>query len=144
MGLVSADENDDLLDVRSWHQHPEPVFVPEPTGPRRVRAGHNSFFLSPDGTEDWLRLPRQDDGPVHLRKSDWTRAARLTWRDGIPHFGVPAAADDGHPPTPGLRTLPATSWAGSPGRAPVGGAPAEQDTKADDTEGQNELGRRLR
>jgi len=88
MGMLSADEHADLLDPRSWHQHPEPVFQSREEhgvfGP-----GHNSFFTSPDGTEDWFAY--------HAKATDrytydgrTTRAQRLTWRsDGCPDFGVP-------------------------------------------------------
>jgi GH43 family beta-xylosidase len=88
MGMLSADETDDLLDVRSWHQHPEPVFQSredhEVFGP-----GHNSFFTSPDGTEDWFAY--------HAKTTDrytydgrTARAQRLGWGgDGRPDFGVP-------------------------------------------------------
>ena len=88
MGMLSADDTDDLLDVRSWHQHPEPVFQARADhgvfGP-----GHNSFFTSPDGTEDWFAY--------HAKTTDrytydgrTARAQRLEWdADGSPVFGTP-------------------------------------------------------
>jgi hypothetical protein len=87
MGMLSADENDDPLDVRSWHQHPEPVFRSRPDhgvyGP-----GHDSFFVSLDGTEEWF--------VYHAKTTDrYTYEGRtgrpqgLTWRDGVPDFGLP-------------------------------------------------------
>jgi GH43 family beta-xylosidase len=53
MGLLSADEDADLLDHASWRKEPKPLFVTDPErgiyGP-----GHNSFTVSEDGAKDIL------------------------------------------------------------------------------------------
>jgi len=87
-GMLSADEDDDLLDVRSWWQHPEPVFRSRPEdgvfGP-----GHHSFFVSPDGTEDWF-VYHAKTTDRYTYEGRTGRAQRITWRpDGSPDFGVP-------------------------------------------------------
>ncbi len=88
MGMLSADETDDLTDVRSWHQHPGPVFQSRADhgvfGP-----GHNGFFVSPDGTEDWFVYhAKTTDRYTYEGRSG--RAQRLAWdTDGCPDFGVP-------------------------------------------------------
>jgi GH43 family beta-xylosidase len=88
MGMLSADETDDLLDVRSWHQHPGPVFQSRPEhgvfGP-----GHNSFFVSPDGTEDWFAYHAKTTAR-YTYQGRTGRAQRLAWQpDGSPDFAVP-------------------------------------------------------
>ncbi|BCM90214.1 extracellular exo-alpha-(1-_5)-L-arabinofuranosidase [Abditibacteriota bacterium] len=90
LGMLSADENADLMDAASWTQHPDPVFT------RNDRAkvygpGHHCFFKSPDGTQDWMAY--------HAKKSRrWTFtdrvpcAMRITWNeDGTPNLGTPPA-----------------------------------------------------
>ena len=53
LGMLIANVTDDLLDPAVWHQHPTPVLQRSDRngvyGP-----GHNGFFKSPDGTEDWI------------------------------------------------------------------------------------------
>ncbi|WP_448623483.1 glycoside hydrolase family 43 protein [Geodermatophilus sp. URMC 64] len=88
MGMLSADETDDLTDVRTWHQHPDPVFRSAARhgvyGP-----GHNGFFTSPDGTEDWF-VYHAKTTDRYTYEGRTGRAQRLAWHpDGRPDFGVP-------------------------------------------------------
>lgn len=82
----------DPLDPDSWEKHPEPVFTRSDEngvfGP-----GHNGFFKSPDGTEDWIVYHANDtaDGVCDTRRT--THAQRITWNeDGTPNFGVPVGS----------------------------------------------------
>lgn len=53
MGLLTADEDADLLDPASWVKSPNPVFQTcEANG--QYGPGHNSFTVSPDGKTDIL------------------------------------------------------------------------------------------
>ena len=77
------------MDSSSWTKYPEPVF--KASADNQVYApGHNSFFKSPDGTEDWIlyhanEKPGQGCG-VHRSP----RAQKFSWNaDGTPNFGVP-------------------------------------------------------
>lgn len=88
MGMLSADAGADLLDPGSWHQHPEPVFQSREEhgvfGP-----GHNGFFTSPGGTEDWFVYHAKTTNR-YTYDGRTARAQRLTWRpDGRLNFGVP-------------------------------------------------------
>lgn len=81
----------DVLDTKSWVKSPEPVF--QRSDENNVYApGHNGFFKSPDGTEDWIVYHANDnagDGCVGKRT---TRAQKFTWNaDGTPNFGVPVS-----------------------------------------------------
>jgi GH43 family beta-xylosidase len=89
LGLLSFSGRKNLLDSAKWKKNPQPVF--KQSKENRVYApGHNSFFKSPDGKEDWIlyhanSLPAQGCG-----RHRSPRAQRFTWnKDGTPHFGEP-------------------------------------------------------
>jgi GH43 family beta-xylosidase len=91
MGLLYADEGDDLLSVSSWTKHPEPVFSSNYEdgiyGP-----GHNSFTVSEDGKTDLLvyhaRTYRDITGDPLWDPNRHTFVKPVTWReDGFPEFG---------------------------------------------------------
>jgi GH43 family beta-xylosidase len=93
MGLLTADENSNLLDPRSWNKSTEPVFTTnEETG--QYGPGHNSFTVSEDGTQDILvyhaRNYKEIVGDPLYDPNRHTRVQTITWNeDGTPHFGVP-------------------------------------------------------
>jgi GH43 family beta-xylosidase len=86
-----ADASADLLDPASWTKSEQPVFVKNPSG-QAYAPGHNGFFKSPSGEEDWLvyhanAVPGQGCG-----SSRSMRMQKFTWKnDGTPDFGIPAA-----------------------------------------------------
>jgi GH43 family beta-xylosidase len=89
LGLLTNTDGD-LLNPESWIKSPAPVFTAYEGEDGRVYGpGHNGFFKSPDGSEDWIVYHawdrRQTGG---LRRT--ARAQRFTWRaDGTPAFGRP-------------------------------------------------------
>lgn len=94
LGLLSADENADLLDPKSWTKSPQPVFTSsEQNG--IYGPGHNCFTTTPDGKTDLLvyhaRNYRDIPGdPLH-DPNRHTRVQPVAWRlDGTPDFGRPA------------------------------------------------------
>lgn len=95
MGLLTADENADLLDPSSWRKSDQPVFTTHEAN-RVFGPGHNSFSTTPDGQTDLLvyhaRSYRDIPGdPLH-DPNRHTRIQPLSWRaDGTPDFGVPIA-----------------------------------------------------
>jgi GH43 family beta-xylosidase len=83
----------DLLDPKSWRKSPEPVFA-RYSGPdgNVYGPGHNGFFKSPDGKEDWIVYHGKETSEYTYRGRT-TRAQRFTWRaDGTPDFGRPIPA----------------------------------------------------
>ncbi|QJR82822.1 family 43 glycosylhydrolase [Alteromonas pelagimontana] len=59
MGLVWSDINADLLDPKSWHKKPEPIFTTnEKVG--RYGPGHNSFVKAEDGVTDLMIYHSRD------------------------------------------------------------------------------------
>ena len=93
MGLLTADQDADLMDPESWTKSPEPVFVSSPeTGV--YGPGHNSFSTSRDRSVDVMvyhaRPYREVMGNSLYDPNRMGRVQRLEWNeDGTPHFGVP-------------------------------------------------------
>ncbi len=92
LGMLSARRDADLLDPAAWKQHPEPVFTRSDRngvyGP-----GHNFFFRSPDGKEDWIVYHAKAES-IYTYRGRSTRAQPFTWnRDGTPRFGEPLSLD---------------------------------------------------
>ncbi|HMJ88533.1 MAG TPA: glycoside hydrolase family 43 protein [Candidatus Acidoferrum sp.] len=92
LGMLIADEKSDLLDPRSWKQHPRPVFERnDATGV--FGPGHNGFFKSPDGSEDWI-VYHGKTSSAYTYGGRSTRAQKFTWNeDGTPNFGVPLSLE---------------------------------------------------
>jgi GH43 family beta-xylosidase len=92
LGLLVAAADKDPLDPATWAQHPAPVFERDDSagvyGP-----GHNFFFKSPDGKEDWI-IYHAKSGTKRTYADRTTRAQRFSWRpDGTPDFGRPLPLD---------------------------------------------------
>ncbi len=91
LGLIQANVGANLLDGRSWTKFNHPFLSTDPMvgafGP-----GHNGFFKSPDGKQDWIIYhanPGPGEGCGNLRSP---RIQRFTWNaDGTPNFGTPVA-----------------------------------------------------
>jgi GH43 family beta-xylosidase len=93
MGLLTADENANLLDARSWTKSPNPVFTTN-TETRQFGPGHNSFTVAEDGRTDVLVYHARDyrdiTGDPLFDPNRHTRVQKLYWNeDGTPAFGVP-------------------------------------------------------
>jgi GH43 family beta-xylosidase len=89
LGMLSADANSNLMDSISWKKNPSPVFTA--TIENKVYApGHNSFFKSPDGKEDWILYHANSAPDQGCGGHRSPRAQKFTWNaDGTPNFGVP-------------------------------------------------------
>ncbi len=88
LGMLVAEAGADLLDPQSWRQHPNPVLARSDAngvfGP-----GHNGFFKSPDGREDWI-VYHGKTSSNYTYQGRTTRAQKFTWNpDGTPNFGTP-------------------------------------------------------
>jgi GH43 family beta-xylosidase len=92
--MIYADLGSDLLDPASWRKLPEPVFsAVRANVPGTYAAGHNSFFRSPDGSEDWILYHANPAPGMGCGGRRSPRAQRFTWTaDGFPDFGKPAPA----------------------------------------------------
>jgi GH43 family beta-xylosidase len=89
LGMLTASAKSNLLDASSWKKSPQPVFKQSPENDV-FAPGHNSFFKSPDGKEDWILYHANDDPGQGCGRHRSPRAQKFTWNvDGTPHFGEP-------------------------------------------------------
>jgi len=90
LGMLTAPANADLLAPGSWKKHPQPVF--RKNAANSVYApGHNSFFQSPDGKEDWILYHANPAPGCGCGGKRSPRMQKFTWnKDGTPNFGIPA------------------------------------------------------
>lgn len=90
LGMLMLKEGGDPLKAGDWTKKPDPVFTKNAaTG--AFGPGHNSFFLSPDGRENWIIYhanPLSGQGCGDRRSP---RMQKFGWNaDGTPDFGSPA------------------------------------------------------
>lgn len=89
LGMLTTGVDDYLLDPVSWIKSKEPVFKQSPQN-RVYAPGHNSFFKSPDGAEDWIIYHANSQPGQGCGKDRSPRAQKFTWnKDGSPNFGLP-------------------------------------------------------
>ncbi|KQV13915.1 MULTISPECIES: family 43 glycosylhydrolase [unclassified Kitasatospora] len=91
LGQLELTGSNPLL-ASSWTKRSTPVFQRNDAagvyGP-----GHNGFFKSPDGTEDWIVYHANNSASGGCDNNRTTRAQKFTWNaDGTPNFGVPVGA----------------------------------------------------
>ena len=90
LGLLTL-TGTDPLDPVSWTKSPDPVFE---SANGVFGPGHNGFFQSPDGTEDWLVYHGNNLSSEGCGDSRYTRAQRITYdTNDEPVFGEPASVD---------------------------------------------------
>lgn len=79
----------DPLNSSSWRKFPNPVF--QRSNANGVYGpGHNGFFRSPDGTQDWIVYHATTNSAGNCDMNRSTRVQRFTWNaDGTPNFGTP-------------------------------------------------------
>ncbi|RSK48444.1 glycoside hydrolase family 43 protein [Hymenobacter rigui] len=91
LGMLTASSTADPMQPSSWTKSTKPVFAKNPAG-QAYGPGHNGFFQSPDGTEDWIIYhanPLTGQGCGDNRSP---RIQKFTWKaDGTPDFGTPVA-----------------------------------------------------
>ncbi|WP_079141887.1 family 43 glycosylhydrolase [Streptomyces sp. LUP30] len=100
----------DPLSPTSWTKKQTPVFQRNDTagvyGP-----GHNGFFTSPDGTENWIVYHADSSASGGCGNGRTTRAQKFTWNaDGTPDFGAPVALGTALPGPSGETATTPTSY----------------------------------
>ena len=88
LGLLTADQTSNLLDPASWTKT-GPVFLGS-LEKNIVSTGHNGFFQSADGTEDWLIYHSVSNLNEVPNERD-VRMQKITWNGDVPDFGAPVA-----------------------------------------------------
>ncbi|WP_107100916.1 family 43 glycosylhydrolase [Streptomyces graminilatus] len=81
----------DPLNPAAWTKKPSPVFHRDDAA-GVYAPGHNGFFTSPDGTENWIVYHANDSANGTCGNGRTTRAQKFTWNaDGTPNLGTPLA-----------------------------------------------------
>jgi GH43 family beta-xylosidase len=91
LGMLTAKSECDLLNPASWSKSAEPVFKQSPEN-SVYGTGHNSFFRSPDGSEDYILYHARDTktDPPGAGDTRSPRAQKIEWdENGYPVFGIP-------------------------------------------------------
>lgn len=90
LGLLSF-TGEDLLNPASWEKHPEPIFTKSEEN-SVYAPGHNSFFKSPDGTEDWILYHANSNPGDGCGEKRSPRMQKIKWNeDGTPNLGIPVS-----------------------------------------------------
>jgi GH43 family beta-xylosidase len=88
LGMLTADSGADLINPAAWKKSPRPVFQQSPEA-HVYAPGHNGFFKSPDGKQDWI-IYHANSQPG--QGCSWHRAPHaqpFNWTaDGSPNFGT--------------------------------------------------------
>lgn len=95
IGMLTANEESNLLDPLSWKKSKKPVFKTSYEN-RQYGPGHNSFTVSEDGIEDLLvyhaRNYSELKGDPLSDPNRHTRVEVIKWnKDGTPNFGKPSS-----------------------------------------------------
>jgi GH43 family beta-xylosidase len=94
LGMLEASADADLMSVDSWTKSQQPVFQKDPEA-KAFGPGHNSFFKSLDGTEDWIIYHANPEAGQGCNNFRSPRMQPFTWtKDGKPDFGKPVGAGE--------------------------------------------------
>lgn len=89
LGMLSTSADKNLLDSASWKKSAVPVFKQAPEN-GVYAPGHNSFFKSADGKQNWILYHANSQPGQGCGKDRSPRMQQFTWnKDGSPDFGVP-------------------------------------------------------
>ena len=97
LGMLTASATADPMDAASWTKSASPVFSKNAAN-NAYGPGHNGFFVSKDGTQNWIIYhanlqPNQGCGNARN-----PRMQSFTWNaDGSPNFGTPVATGVAQP-----------------------------------------------
>jgi GH43 family beta-xylosidase len=94
LGMLTASEDSNLLKGKSWAKSAVPVFWESPEA-GVFAPGHNTFFKSPDGREDWILYHANAESGLGCGEQRSPRAQKIVWKaDGSPDFGRPISTTE--------------------------------------------------
>jgi GH43 family beta-xylosidase len=94
IGLLTADATSNLLAADSWTKSPAPIFTTNASG-QAFGPGHNSFFTTFDGKEDWIIYHANNSAGQGCGDKRSFRIQKISWtEDGMPSLGKPAALSE--------------------------------------------------
>jgi GH43 family beta-xylosidase len=89
LGMLSLVPGGDPLKASDWIKNPTPVFTTKRVS-NAYGPGHNAFFKSPDGTEDWIIYHANSEERQFCGSRRNPRIQKFTWNiDGTPYLGQP-------------------------------------------------------
>lgn len=94
LGVLHAKAGTDLLQSASWQKYDHPFFHQDAEN-SVFATGHNGFFKSPDGKQDWIVYHANSARHEGCGNTRSPRAQPFTWNeDGTPNFGRPLSTDN--------------------------------------------------
>lgn len=89
LGMLTLSDDSDPLQVSNWNKSTQPVFTKAPQN-NAFGPGHNAFFKSPDGKEDWIIYHANSSSGEGCGVARNIRIQKFSWNaDGSPGFGIP-------------------------------------------------------
>jgi GH43 family beta-xylosidase len=89
LGMLSLQPGGNPMNTADWVKSPLPVFTKSPNN-QAYGPGHNGFFKSPDGKENWIIYHANPEAGQGCANHRSPRMQPIHWRkDGTPDFGVP-------------------------------------------------------
>ena len=92
LGMLSLKKGASPMKADNWIKKDQPVFASAPEI-GVFAPGHNGFFKSPDGKQDWIIYHANDKAGQGCGRFRSPRMQQIFWnKDGTPDFGKPVAA----------------------------------------------------
>ncbi len=89
LGLLTLKDGTDPMVATNWTKSTSPVFAKNADN-GAYGPGHNGFFKSKDGTEDWIIYHANSTAGKGCNDARSPRIQKFTWNaDGSPSFGEP-------------------------------------------------------
>ncbi len=89
LGMLTLKDGGDPLLPADWTKKEQAVFTKK-TSSNAYGPGHNAFFKSPDGAEDWIMYHANSGSGQGCSGSRNIRTQKFNWNaDGTPNFGEP-------------------------------------------------------
>jgi len=89
LGMLTLKDGGDPLLIADWIKNAQPIFTKQPAN-NVYGPGHNAFFKSPNGTEDWIIYHANTNTGEGCGVARNIRMQKFSWNtDGTPNLGIP-------------------------------------------------------